>query len=446
LKPPPPIRLLRNSMTDAFDSDNKPPKPEEVFAPGRLPLGPKHVYVTRGEPQTRFNTAIRTSMIPLLYGEYGVGKTTLARASLRVLERTGVLVNIESSAAQTFDDVLTRCLERIEYMAVGRRTTTEIIGAAQETSSSAAASAMNWLSATLASNRSTTKSTNRTQEATAVTIRPTDSRIIELCESNSVVLLIDELHRASDTFLGDLANFIKRYKNADCQRFKIALLGTAPDAGRLVRSDPGIDRLLQEIYLPGLEDGEATEVVTRGMKQLSIQINDKAVQRIVEVCAGSPSVLQQICFELADSVFLMPVRAVNEMSVESALLSFASKKHARLNTIYLSAIERVGRSRYRTAIIYAVASTQVHYVTMETIRSHVSIYFGRDVSAKTLAGPLRQLKDEKFGRVLMDAQRLDNSGRLRDLTCFRDPALKAFVRLQMLKERARTLLDANSEA
>lgn len=54
-------------------------------------------------------------MIPVVYGEYGVGKTSMARYALREKEAQGLLVNIESVADQSLEAVFTRCLEKLGY-------------------------------------------------------------------------------------------------------------------------------------------------------------------------------------------------------------------------------------------------------------------------------------------------------------------------------------------
>jgi hypothetical protein len=71
---------------------------------------------------------------------------------------------------------------------------------------------------------------------------------------------------------------------------------------------------------------------------------------------------------------------------------------------------------------------------MEMIRTHVSDFVGRDIPSTALSGPLRSLKEAQFGSVLSDVERPDGAGRLANYTTFRDPALKAFIRLQVLRE------------
>jgi hypothetical protein len=109
----------------------------------------------------------------------------------------------------------------------------------------------------------------------------------------------------------------------------------------------------------------------------------------------------------------------------------------------MSAVENKGEKRYRKRILNAMAQCEDEYVTMEQIRATVSAELGEDVPSTALSGPLRELKEPKFGPVLQDVSRPDASGRLANYTVFVDPTLKAFVRLLARKN---AVLGSESES
>ena len=407
--------------------------PNDVFTPGKLPIRPTNVYAARGEAEALFRKALQRAMIPVVYGEYGVGKTSMARYVLREADDTERLVNIESVADKALDEVFSRCLEKLGYAVTTKRTEGAATATTHEQSGQAEANT-GWLKAIVASKRSQTASTTQQVEEQFVVTSPTDSKLIELCEAAGIVLLIDELHRATPEFAADLSKFLKSYGNASCSRFKIVLLGTSSDASRLVSSDPGIDRLLQEVHLKAMTAAESEFVVTKGMSDLAIKIEDGTVTRLVRTCVGSPSILQYLSLETAEAAFVRDPRAVVAADVERALQAFVETKEARLNKSYVAAIESVGELRYRKQLLRAMAECEDEYVTMEMIRTRVAEFLGKEIPSTALSGPLRDLKDERFGMVLSDVERPDGSGRLTNYTTFKDPALKAFIRLQVLRE------------
>lgn len=409
-------------------------KPSDVFTPGKLPIRPTNVYAARGSAEALFVKSLERAMIPIVFGEYGVGKTSMARYALREKDKAGLLVNIGSVADKTLKDVFTQVLEKLGYSVKTKKVETSTESRAYEQSDQGEASAAGWLKAIIASKRTQSSGTNQQVEEQFSVTSPTDSRIIEICEAAGVVLLIDELHRASVDFTRDLSKFIKTYGNTNCEEFKIVLLGTSSDASRLVSSDPGIDRLVQEVHLKSMSDSESRYVVTKGMGDLGVGIENSLVTKVVRTCVGSPSILQYLSLEIAELAFQKNPKIAKDDDLQHALKTFVETKEARLYRLYVSAVETVGEMRYRKQILRAMAESEDEYATMEVIRVKVGEFLGRDVPSTALSGPLRDLKEERYGCVLSDVERPDKIGRLTNYTTFRDPALKAFIRLQLLRE------------
>lgn len=406
--------------------------PNDVFTPGKLPIRPTNVYAARGDAEILFLKTLARGLIPVVFGEYGVGKTSMARYALREKDAAGLLINIESAADKSFEDIFSRCLEKLGYSVKTKKVDGVTESKSHEQSGQAEAG-IGWLKAIIASKRSKISgSTQQTEEQFVIT-SPTDSKIIEICEQAGVVLLIDELHRASSNFTSDLAKFIKTYGNANCQNFKVILLGTSSDVSRLVSSDPGIDRLIQEVHLKAMTESESHSVIVKGMADLAIGIDQKISNRVVRTSVGSPSILQYLSLEVAEAAFDRAPRISSNDDVDYALKAFVETKEARLYKSYLAAVESTGELRYRKQILRAMAECEDEYVTMEIIRTKVSEYLGKDIESNMLSSPLRSLKEERYGPVLSDVARPD-SGRLSNFTTFKDPALKAFIRLQLLRE------------
>lgn len=408
-------------------------KPNDVFTPGQIPIRPTNIYAARGDAERLFGKSLERGMIPVIYGEYGVGKTSMARHVAREAEQQNRLVNIESVADKSLQDVFSRCLEKLGYTVTTKRVEGASTVKTHEQSGQAEANA-GWLKAVIASKRIQSATASQQTEEQLVVTTPTDSRIVEICERAGVVLLLDELHRASPEFSSDLSKFLKIFGNASCRSFRIVLLGTSSDASRLVASDPGIDRLLQEVHLKAMSPQESEFVVSKGMADLAIVISPEVRNRLVRTCVGSPSILQYLALETAEAAFAREPRVAQMHDVENALKTFVETKEARLNKSYVAAIESVGEIRYRKQILRAMAEAEDEYVTMVMIRTRISSFLGKDIQSTALSGPLRSLKEEQFGAVLSDVERPDGAGRLANYTTFKDPALKAFIRLQVLRD------------
>lgn len=131
-------------------------RPNDVFTPGKLPIRPTNVYAARGEAEQLFLKTLRRGMIPVVFGEYGVGKTSMARYALREKEAAGLLVNIESVADKSLDDVFSRCLEKLGYTVKTKKIDASSQTKAHEQSMQAEGVAGGWLKAIIASKRTHT--------------------------------------------------------------------------------------------------------------------------------------------------------------------------------------------------------------------------------------------------------------------------------------------------
>jgi hypothetical protein len=408
-------------------------KPDNVFRPGKLPINPGNVYASRGSSESDFKKSLRRGFIPLVFGEYGVGKTSMARHVVKTVYGEDNLVNIESAADKELADIFTRCLEKIGYTVERKQINTSSSLSSIEQGGEASAG-MGWLKATLSSKRASSETNGMTIEKELIVTSPTDSKVIEICEENEVILIVDELHKCTDVFLDDLAKFIKAYGNSNCEKFKIILLGTSSDPSKLIQKDPGIDRLIEDLHLKSMEESERVNLVGSGMIDLVIKIEDAAQNKLVSVCVGSPNILQYLCLESAEIAFERNPRSLVAADVDLAITNYVEKKESRLYRTYMQAIENTGAKRYRKQILRAMSEIEDEYVTMEQIRLKVEIYLNAIVRNTDLSGALRSLKEKAFGPVLRDVEKSDGSGVLQNYTTFIDPALKAFIRMQVLRD------------
>jgi hypothetical protein len=84
---------------------------------------------------------------------------------------------------------------------------------------------------------------------------------------------------------------------------------------------------------------------------------------------------------------------------------------------------------------------------MNELMSSVSGYLGEEVPATTLSGPLRELKKKEFGEILRDVARPSNDGvRVHNLSAFKDPRMKAFIRAMNAVEDQGLLPDRDAVA
>ncbi len=90
-------------------------KPTDVFTPNRFPLEEHNVYAARADAEEKLNAAMARNQIPVVYGEYGVGKTTLIKKHFQAEEAAGRFVHVLNPANKNMDDVTKVVLEAMGY-------------------------------------------------------------------------------------------------------------------------------------------------------------------------------------------------------------------------------------------------------------------------------------------------------------------------------------------
>lgn len=403
-------------------------RPVNVFTPGRPPLDATNVYASRVAAEADFDDAIRHGMVPIVFGEFGVGKTSLVRHRLLRVERAGRLVYLESVAGKSMSDVLQRVLEAVGYRIETGISTESHSGSSQSLAGKLGAG-FGAFRATIEAKSGKHKSTAQAKHEELVVKMPSDGKVLDICESAGLNLVIDELHKADALFLADLSDFIKARSNKTCKAFQVILVGTSSDAAKLVDLDAGVDRLLDEVHLRAMSGEEAGFVVDKGMDDLRISITEEVRESIVRTSVGSPAIVQSLCLDIAEAAFDRNPRSASIADFRNALRTYVRRKSKRLNAAYAKAIETTGSKRYRKQVLHAMAAIEDEYVTMEQLVRQVSHQLGEEIPSTALSGPLKDLKSDGYGRVLKDVERHVGGERVWNYTTFVDPGMKSFIRM-----------------
>jgi RecA/RadA recombinase len=397
-------------------------RPSDVFTPNQFPLEEHNVYAARAVAERALKRSVGRAEIPVVYGEFGVGKTTLIKRFFLSEDRAGRLVHILTPAGKNMDDVARIVLEQLNY-------SVEVGGEARSRQGAEVSveGGGSFIPLKARFRGSTDRETVKRTELLVTT--PTDQGLLNVMADGRLTLVIDEMHKASDGFRLQLAELIKSASNLGRGYPRVVVLGTTSDASELVERDEGIDRLISEIRVEPMTDEEAEYVVRDGMLKLGLPIGDGLVNRIVRTAAGAPALLQVICLDVAEKVVQDGRNDVRDSDIEHAIRIFLLSGRARLTRKYMTAIETIGPKRYRKQILRAMAETEGDYVTMDQLIDRVSKQLEEEVQSTALSGPLRELKQAHYGEILMDVERpKELEGRVYNLTAFKDPRMKAFIR------------------
>lgn len=387
--------------------------PNDVFVPSKIPLEKSNVYATRARPEESLGRYVRRAQVPVVFGEFGVGKTTLVRRYFRDAEEDGRLVYLSSASGKSMNDVLQAVLEHLDYAIEVERTAKTSVSAGGGFD-------------VLVARANAGGTTEDGKREELVVQSPTDERVLRLMSERKLVLVIDEMHKASEEFRVAIADMIKSVRGTNSDDPIVVLIGTTMDAEQLVRKDPGIDRFVKELPIPPLSDEEARFIVEDGFGRLEISIPAALVETVVRTAAGAPTIVQEVCLNMAEAVVGAGRAEVETGDYQDAVRTYLQDHGRRLASVYVKSIEQVGPRRYRKQILLAMASIPHDLVNLDEIRTRVCEQLRADVPSTALSGPLRELKSGA-NSILQDVDR-QTGDRVYNLSAFRDPMMKSFIR------------------
>lgn len=398
----------------------------QVFTPGELPLKRNNIYVSRDTSEESLERAIERNWCPVVFGDYGVGKSSMVRRFFQEQERTnwigrtfrgepkrGRVVYFASTSGLTMPKVFERVLEHLNYSVE-----TEV------TRGSSSGVDLSFTDSTITAALSRGRSRERVSKL--VVSAPTDEGMLRIIDSARLTIIIDELHQASPEFRAELVPFIKASR-VSAPNSNLVLIGTSADALALVASDKGIDRFIADTPVRPMSTSEAQALILNGFKRLRLEIDERIVATTISVASGAPFILQSLCLDMAESSIGDGRRAISEIDLTRAVQRYIQDKNGRMARKYIAAIETQGAKRYRKRILQAIASLDDDYATMEGIQAAVSKLLATEVPSTALSGPLKDLKRPEFGSILQGVDR-ETGGQIQNISIFTDPMMKSYVR------------------
>lgn len=135
----------------------------------------------------------------------------------------------------------------------------------------------------------------------------TPGQFSDLCAKltgTRVLLILDEFDRCeSEAFRRDVAELIKNLSDR-LGRVQLILAGVAADLTQLVAHIPSIRRNIYALRVPMMADEEVVEIVRNGQRELGVSFDPPAQELVVAVSRGSPYIANLLCHHAVQAALL----------------------------------------------------------------------------------------------------------------------------------------------
>ncbi len=379
-----------------------------AFTPG-APVKHKDVFAGRINQVRRIIDAIRQDgKSVLIYGERGVGKTSLANVIddffLSVANARIFAPHIACDAGDSFNAIWTKVLAEKDR------------------------------------SRSTAKLPDAVSDAIDLILNeaggeltPHHVKLIadEVTSTHLMVPIIDEFDRVSDEATVALFTDTIKYLSDHTVGTTLILVGVGDTIDDLVAEHQSVERALEQVLMPRMSAQESFEILAHGEQTTSVRFTGDARKLIVSLAQGLPHYTHLLGLHATRAAVDDSSWDIKEAHVEAAVKSaIDGSQQSLLRTYHTATTSPRKDSLYRQALLAcALAKTdELGYFAAADVREPMSKIMGKPYDIPSYSQHLKAFCGERCGHVLQT----HGAGR-RTRFRFANPLVQPFVVMNGLK-------------
>lgn len=374
-----------------------------VFSPA-APIDQAALFAGRTQQLRRVVDAVnQRGQHAVIYGERGVGKTSLANVLTESIHAPGgqiISPHVNCDTADDYSSLWRKIFEEIEL-----RDQRQSAGFQQNIFSK---------SSSVADHLPTT-----------ITTHDVRRWLKHLSEFSLLLIVIDEFDRLSDeearTMMADTIKVLSDYHVPST----LVIVGVADTVDELLEEHQSIERALVQIPMPRMSNDELSEIIDKGLKYLSMTIDGDARRRLVELSRGLPHYTHLLGKHAARSALDNSRLEVQPQDVKTAIRQGLTEVSHSIANAHYQAISSAQSGNLFSQVLLACALAPVDdqgTFAAADVRKPMSALMGRPYDIPNFQRHLADFSSKGRGRIL---QRLGQPHRYRYR--FRNPLMQPYV-------------------
>lgn len=353
-----------------------------AFSPA-APIDKQELFAGRSKQVSAlFDVILERGQHAIIYGERGVGKTSLASVIADILSRQDIkLLSLRANCDATDD------FSRVWRKVLDRAQITEEVPAIGFVQSIREATYK--VSAALPKRK---VSPEHVRKALS---------IVGTISANTVVFL-DEFDRIQDPVTRNLfADTIKTLSDQQVP-VTIVIVGVADNVDELIAQHQSVERALVQIQMPWMSTDELKDIVRRGLDKVGMTIRPSALLRIADLSQGLPHYCHLLGKLAAEAAVRKYRNEVNTDDVDIAVnKAIDQAQRSIIDTYYRATISSRGSIYDEVLLACAMAKKgATGYFQASDVREPLSQIMGKRYDIPAFARHLNMLSHEERGPAL----------------------------------------------
>lgn len=348
----------------------------------------------------------------LLFGERGVGKSSLANVACEVLLKhivNGKFLKKRCDSSDTFLSIVAKPLNEVGIdIYVYRNEDQKCEGGKAG------------LSIPLANASIDTQTTKKVATYGYSQRASSPSWVAEQLKNLKGLFLVDEIDSLQNQDdKKKIAELVKLLSDENSP-LKILLVGIAESSSDLTVGHPSVQRCLRETRLGRMKPEELSEIILKGQKKAKLNFSEEARERIVSVSSGYPHFTHLLSLKAAEDAIAENKKDITLKDVEKSTRRAVEDAEGSLKRIYDNATRSCNTDTYKR-ILLAAASCKADEIRSKELREAYDKLWRETITQGSLSNYLKKLISDDSSLIM----RRIAKGVYR----FSDPRMPSYVKI-----------------
>jgi Holliday junction resolvasome RuvABC ATP-dependent DNA helicase subunit len=263
-------------------------------------------------------------------------------------------------------------------------------------------------------------------------LSPNDIRIIlsRFRANTNVIIIFDEFDRLSDKLVATtlMADTIKLLSDSGVNA-TILLIGVADSVDKLIEHHHSIERALIQIPMQRMSSEEIKEIILKGLNRLTMNISPEALEEIIDLSQGLPYITHLLSLGSVNATLDDKEKTISTSHIKTGIQNALEQWQQSIKSTYYAAVKSQQPDNIYKEVLLACGLAKVDelgYFTAAAVRLPLNqIISGKNYGIPNFARHLKEFSEERRGCVL---ERTGEKRRIRYR--FRGPIMRPYLTIK----------------